>query len=602
MAASSALVLVERDRTRCTVQRLVCQREIHSWNAGWSESRQDVPMDTEELLSDSVGHDGAWTVAQGRRWRRQDYGGRSKGFDMKAIRQQCTPFGFTCLLRPRSAAAKRSPHTIKSLPLLSNTSFPSTLLVHQHRRHINTEINWSSLLHPGTVPGHPHHCRQHFCTATKHKPSFTGQVFISINTDINHLLHHLEPTPTALYTAIRNSSIHTNTDQTSTTRPTIEEMAKAQPIVNTSKGYERTFAAPAPLRSKNEAETLLARNRELVGDTLWLVSEYYLNSELVVYQQKVTNNEDLTEAQVEDNIKKALKRCARLTGIDANPDIARFRYESCKRRITNLESRLLDEPDLDRNEIDTLKTKTSQLRYYHNNEHGRKILSLFDKDEIHTSTPVLGNDEAEEDQNNPDINPGVSSAFTAPPARSAAPKPRRKYNRRGAAPRPNPDVPNPSIAARSGTQASQIIERTNRFEDWAPRISYFSRRTEQSRQWIGFCVARRNVRNAERERLAKKIPELEAELAKCRQDLVDMKEADMEEERIYGEKMRKGQEEQDRLDAWEKFLNLENDEEPELDEDGYLLASVTGEGEGGDEEGGDEEGDGEGEVEMGEAE
>lgn len=61
----------QRDRTRCTVQRLVCQREIHSWNAGWSESRQDVPMDTEELLSDSVGHDGAWTVAQGRRWRRQ---------------------------------------------------------------------------------------------------------------------------------------------------------------------------------------------------------------------------------------------------------------------------------------------------------------------------------------------------------------------------------------------------------------------------------------------------------------------------------------------------------------------------------------------------
>ncbi|KAM3414829.1 hypothetical protein BST61_g9974 [Cercospora zeina] len=433
------------------------------------------------------------------------------------------------------------------------------------------------------VLAHSHYCRQQLCTATKPKSlSLVASSFL-LTPALEEHLHQLESitrlfrsTPTALCTTTKHRPL---------------------PIVNTLKGYERTFAAPAPLQSKNEAKNLLARNRELIDDTLWLVAEYYLSSELVAYQQKVTNNKDLTEEQVEGNIKKALRRCARRTGIDSNQDIARFHYESCKRRITNLESRLLDEPDLDQNAIDALKTKTSQLRYAHDDGYGRKTVTFFNKDEIRLYTPALGDDDAEEDQNNLDFDPALSSASTAPPATTTAPKHRRKVNRRGAAPRPNPDIPDPSIAARYGTQASQIVERTNRFEIWAPRISYFSRRTEQSRQWIDFGVARRNVRNSERVRLAKRIPELETELEKCRQDLVVMKEADIEEERMYGEKMRKGQEEQDRLDAWEKFLNLENHDEPELDEDGFLLASAAGRGLGGDE--GEE---GEGEVEMGEVE
>ncbi|PPJ51001.1 hypothetical protein CBER1_07828 [Cercospora berteroae] len=373
-------------------------------------------------------------------------------------------------------------------------------------------------------------------------------------------------------------------------------MAQKQPLVNTMKGYERDFAAPAPLTSMREAEALLARNRELVDDTLWLVSEYYLTVELLDYQRKVTNNNDLTIKEVEEGIKKALRRCARLSGIDENKDVGRFRYESCKRRIANLEARLVDEPDLEQYGLNDLKAMVRQLRYHDEDEEGRKRVTFFDRDEIHTLPPVSDDaeDNPELDQSNPDFDPEVSAALTAPPATTAAAKPTRRYNRRGAAPRPNPDMPKPAVKARYGTQAAQIAERTSRFEDWAPRVSWFANRTEHSRQWVGFRKARRNVRNDERNRLRKEIPRLEEELAKCRKELVKMKEADEMEERLYGDRMRQGQQEQNRLDAWDKFLNLESDVEPELDEYGYVLASAEG-----DKEGGAGEGEGEGEVEMG---
>ncbi|USW57862.1 hypothetical protein Slin15195_G111810 [Septoria linicola] len=322
------------------------------------------------------------------------------------------------------------------------------------------------------------------------------------------------------------------------------QTSTAVPFIDAAHPY-RPIATPPPITNQQEVGELLARGRELIDNQLWLASEWLSTTELLSHQQAATDSDAITGEDITESIRRALVKCARQSGRSAKADIAAFEYASYERRVANLEQRATTETTIDF-ASDLTSLREAILDHESRNNKGKKVAFA----PLQTSTNTQ-----------------------AAPAPSIPASTHRKGA--GAGPKPNPDV---RYLNQWPNSAELHDARSARFASHASRVSFFEHRTTLSRSWHDFSVSRANIRGGERARLGKRIPELEAELALAKKAMADMEASEMEEEVKYGEKMRQGKVDARRLEGYRKFLGMESNVEPDLDEDGYVLKGQEGNG------------------------
>lgn len=89
---------------------------------------------------------------------------------------------------------------------------------------------------------------------------------------------------------------------------------------------------------------------------------------------------------------------------------------------------------------------------------------------------------------------------------------------------------------------------------------HFDTKTKVSRSWYTTGQAHKSLREAERARLRKEIPKLEAELKKCKEEMEQMDEADRDWDGKYGVRCEQGEWDAMKLEKYRGYLRMDHEE------------------------------------------
>ncbi|PPJ56219.1 hypothetical protein CBER1_09383 [Cercospora berteroae] len=129
----------------------------------------------------------------------------------------------------------------------------------------------------------------------------------------------------------------------------------------------------------------------------------------------------------------------------------------------------------------------------------------------------------------------------------------------------NPDV---SSVRRFGNAEALEKEASRRWIEYGFLVDAFNTKTKTSRSWYTTGQAHKSLREAERARLRKEIPRLEAELKKCKEEMQQMDEADRDWDGKYGIRCEQGEWDKMKLEKFRGYLRMDHDEVPDLREGG----------------------------------